>query len=308
MRILKSVFFQNPIIKKPLLIIHNTVWLILAKYLGDKTYIKLKYYVLLGKRVNLKNPVTFQEKLQWIKLNDRKEIYHKMVDKAEVKKFVADRIGQEYIIPTIGLWNSFDEIDYDKLPDQFILKCTFDSGSYYICKDKNKLDLNAVKRKLLVNWGKDYSIWAREWAYKGLKQRIIAEPLLNDGLGEYLTDYKFYTFNGVPKFYYVTSNRGSNTGLCEDFFDIKGNHMELSQRGFPNNKITPSLPVNLNIMIEISTILSKGTYHLRVDFYEVNGKIYFGELTFFDGGGFFKFNFEKYDRIIGDLIKLPIES
>lgn len=294
-------------LKKLLLALYISIWKFMAKNFNDRLYIKVKYFCHLHKMPNLNHPKTFQEKLQWIKLNDRKGIYHQMVDKVEVKKFIADKVGQEYVIPTLGVWNSFDEIDFDKLPNQFILKCTFDSGSYYICKDKSNLDIKSIKRKLLVNWGDDYSIWSREWPYKGLKQRIIAEPLFNDNFGEYLTDYKFYTFNGKPKFYYVTSNRGSKDGLCEDFFDIKGKHLEIGQKGYFNNVNCPPLPTNLEKMVEFASILSDNTYHLRVDFYEINEKLYVGELTFFDGGGFFEFNYEKYDKIIGDWIKLPID-
>lgn len=276
---------------------------------SDKLYIRVKYWLTIGKPCDLKNPKTFQEKLQWIKLNDRKPIYHQMVDKCEAKKFIAEKIGEEYIIPTLGVWDRFEDVDFDSLPNQFIIKNTHDSGTYYICKDKSKLNIQEVRKRLLIDERKhDYYVYSREWPYKDVKHRIIVEPLLNDGLGEYLTDYKFYTFNSEPKFFYTTSNRGQEGGLKEDFFDVDGNHMNLNQEGYyGNEKMPPALPQNLSKMIEISRILSQGTYHLRVDFYEVAGKLYCGELTFFDGSGLCLFTPYEYNRIIGDWLKLPID-
>lgn len=275
---------------------------------NDRLCIKIQYFLCFGVRCNLDKPKTFQEKLQWIKLNDRKPIYHQMVDKYDAKKFIAERIGDEYVIPTIGLWDKFDDIDFGRLPNQFVMKNTHDSGTYFICQDKNKLDILQVRKRLLIDERKiDYYYYYKEWPYKGLKHRIIAEPLLNDGKGDYLTDYKFFTFNGEPKFFYVTSNRGCEGGLKEDFFDVDGNLMEINQLGYYNNPKTPDIPVNLSKMIEFSRILSKDTYHLRVDFYEIKGKMYVGEMTFFDGGGFHPFTPKKYNRIFGDWIKLPID-
>ena len=295
-------------LRNPNIILIKTVRL-LNPLFSEKMYLKLLYWIELGKLCNFNKPKTFQEKLQWLKLHDRKPVYHQMVDKYDAKKFIAERVGEEYVVPTIGVWDRFEDIDFASLPNQFIIKNTHDSGTYYICKDKSKLDIAAVREKLLIDKRKeDYSNLWGEWPYKGLKHRIIAEPLLNDDKGDYLTDYKFYTFNGVPKFFYTTSNRGNKGGLKEDFFDIKGNLLELNQKGYYNNPITPPLPENLQKMVELSEILAQHTYHLRVDFYEVNGKIYCGELTFFDGAGFCSFIPEKYNRILGDWIKLPIDK
>jgi hypothetical protein len=276
--------------------------------LPDKMFIKCKYRLLHKKRLRLKHPKLFTEKLQWIKLYDRKPIYHKMVDKIEMKKFVSDLIGPDYVIPTLGIWNHPEEIDLESLPKKFILKNTFDSGTYSICTDKENFDLAAAKQRLLKTWKYDYSIYSREWPYRGLEKRTFAEPLIDDGKGDYLTDYKIYTFNGEPKLMYITSNRGSKDGLCIDFYDEKGQHVEISQRGYNNNPNTPQLPVHYQEMLGFARILSKDTYHLRVDFYEIGDKIYVGELTFFDGGGFFKFNDEKYDELLGSWIHLPIDS
>lgn len=276
---------------------------------SDRHYIIRKYQKGMGCKPNLDNPITFQEKLQWIKLNDRKPVYHKMVDKVEAKQFIADKLGDaSYCIPTLGVYDHFEDIDFDSLTDEFILKCTHDSGSYCICKNKASFDMEQAKKRLLAYFKYDYFYYSREWPYKGLKPRIIAEPLLKDGTSDYLRDYKFYTFNGEPKFFYTTSNRGSKDGLREDFFDIKGNLLEFNQMGYYNNPQTPALPKNLDKMVEMARVLAKDTYHLRVDFYEVDGRVYVGEMTFFDGGGFAGFAPEKYNRILGEWIKLPIDK
>ena len=276
---------------------------------SDKLYIVLMYLVLIRKYPNINSPKTFTEKLQWIKLYDRKPIYHKMVDKVDVKEYIESKIGKGFTIPTIGVWNNFDDIDFSLLPDQFILKCTHDSGSYSICKDKREYDFVAAKNKVNHAFKKDYYLYSREWPYKGLTKRILVEPLLKDNSGgDFLRDYKFYCFNGIPKFLYITSDRGTTSGLKEDFFYINGERCEFSQKGESPASITPSFPKNISEMIRISQILSEDTYHLRVDFYEINDKIYVGELTFFDGGGFVPFNPNKYNSQIGDWIKLPVDK
>lgn len=275
---------------------------------SDRHYIVRKYNRMMHTKPNLKTPLLFQEKLQWLKLHDRKPIYHTMVDKMDAKSYIKEILGEDYCIPTLGVYNKFEDINFDQLPDKFVLKCTFDSGSYCICTDKKVLDKKKVKERLLVNWKYDYYYYSREWPYKGLKHRIIAEPFLYDGTGDYLRDYKFYTFNGEPKFFYTTSNRGGEGGLKEDFFDIEGRLLEFNQVGFYNNPNTPAVPKCLQKMIDIARKLAKDTYHLRVDFYEVGDKIYVGELTFFDGGGFCGFEPEKYNQILGEWIKLPIDE
>lgn len=308
MRIRKTNFFQFPCVKKPLKPIYIYIWFLFAKYMSDRLYLKLKYRRDLDMKLDLKNPKLFQEKLQWLKLNDRKDIYHDMVDKIEFKKFITNIIGEAYVIPTLAIFDEFKDINLNGLPKKFIMKNSHDSGSYFICNDKDKFDFKLAKNKLYKSLKRDYFIWSREWPYKGLKRRIIVEPLLEDQKGIFLTDYKFYTFNGIPRFFYITSNRGSKSGLCEDFFDMDGNLQEFNQFGYKGNVVTPSLPQNFQKMIEISKLLSKDTYHLRVDFYEVNGKLYVGELTFYDGGGFCRFTPEKYNKIFGDWIRLPIDN
>ena len=216
----------------------------IAPYVGDKNYVLWKYQLNMGEKCDLEHPKTFQEKLQWLKFNDRKPIYHQMVDKAEVKKFISERVGEEYVIPSIGVWEHIDDIDFSIFPKEFIIKNTNDSGTYFICRDRDNLDKDEMIKRLSITWGRDYYYASREWPYKGLKQRIIAEPLLHDENSDVLTDYKFFTFNGEPKFYYTTSDRGSKTGLKEDFFDINGNLLEFNQEGYKNNPQTPPIPKN----------------------------------------------------------------
>lgn len=294
------------VIRNPLLLFTVSIMKISKFIKSDELYLRALYFFRMGRFLNLNNPTLFTEKLQWIKLHDRKDIYHTMVDKYDMKKYVTNKIGDKYIIPTLGVWDKFDDIDIDLLPNKFIIKCTHDQGSYYICTDKDNFDINSCKQKIEKGLNRNHFLLTREWPYKNLKRRILAEPLLQDTTSPYLTDYKFYCFNGIPKIFYIATNRGSKEGLSEDFFDIKGNHLEIKQKGHPNNEKKVELPKNLKKMIEYAKILSQETLHLRVDFYEVNNNLYVGELTFFDGGGMFIFEPRKYDEIIGSWLDLKI--
>ena len=281
-----------------------------AKYIkNDKFYVQLKYLIYVGKFANLEHPKTFTEKLQWIKFNDRKPIYHKMVDKYEMKDYVSQLVGSEYIIPTLGIYDRFEDIDFSILPNEFVMKTTHDSHSVILCKNKETFDYASAKRKLNNSLKRDYYCYSREWPYKGLKRRIIIEPYLKDNThGDFLRDYKFFCFNGDPQFMYITSERGAEKGLVEDFFYIDGRPCEFYKKGENVSVELPQLPSQLSKMIEFSKVLSKNTYHLRVDFYEVNSSVYVGELTFFDGGGFAEFVPDIYNLKIGDMIHLPTDK
>ncbi len=276
----------------------------IVKLLPDKPYLKLKYYMCFRERLDLKNPKTYNEKLQWIKIYDRNPDYIPLVDKYEAKIKVAEKIGSEHIIETYGVWNHFDEIDFDKLPKSFVLKCTHDTGSIVICKDKNQLDKAAAKEKLEHGLKFDVFRDGREWPYKNVKPRIIAEAYMEDTeLGE-LRDYKFFTFGGVPKYVHIVSNRqNANEETYGDFYDMDYNHVELTI-GHDNAPIPPKKPANFEKMIEFAKVLSKGTRQLRVDFYEVNGNLYFGELTFFQDSGFGDILPKSWNRKLGDMIDL----
>ena len=291
-------------------------WVMIDKcpqLMSDKFYLSVLWKLLNGYKLDWDNPLTYCEKLQWLKVYDRKPVYTTMVDKYRAKQWIAERIGEQYIIPTLAVYESVNEIDLDKLPNQFVLKCNHDYGSVVICRDKSTFDIEAARQKLNNALKRDFYLYGREWPYKNVKRCIIAEHYLCEGNSESkevkdLHDYKFYCFNGVPKVFCITSNRGSVSGLCEDFYDVSGKHLDIRQEGYNNACPHPALPVNLELMVELAHELSKDTYQLRVDFYEVNGKVYMGEVTFFDGAGFCPFNEDKYDRMLGDWIKLPIPS
>ena len=274
----------------------------LFNWIPDEPYLKFVYRGEMKKKLNLDSPKTFNEKLQWLKLHDRKEIYHTLVDKAEIKDYVSNIIGNEYIIPTIGVWNSVDDIPFRKLPNRFVIKCTHDSGSVIVCSDKAKLDIEKVKKKLRYCLKKSTFWFGREWPYKGLTPHIIAEEMLGDG-SRALTDYKVLCFNGVPKLIEVHIGRGT-FDHTQDFYTTDWQRTEIVQTCEPMAKEPMSAPNCLNQMIELSRTLCKGFIHIRVDWYIVDEKLYFGELTFYDGSGFAKFVDEKWDQMLGDWIEL----
>lgn len=270
--------------------------------LPDKAYLKWRYRMLMGKKLDIDKPILFQEKLQWLKMNDRKPIYHQMVDKYDTKQFIASKIGEEHIIPTIGLYNNVDEIDISMLPEQFVLKGTFDSGSYFICRDKTQIDIKNMKKRLLVNWNQDYYIYSREWPYKGLKHRIIAEPLLKDGESEYIRDCKVFCFHGEPKFIYISHD--ISVEAKTDFYDLEWNKLDMRMKD-PNSDIVIEKPKQIKEIIECSRRLSENTIFLRVDFYLCDDNFYCGELTFYHCGGFQNIYPDSWNRILGDWITLP---
>ena len=227
-----------------------------------------------------------------------------MVDKYEAKNYVKNIIGQEYIIPTIGIYDKFEDINFDKLPQQFVMKCTHDSGGLVICKDKNKLNLKETKKKinkcLKVNY---FNCW-KEWPYKNVKPRIIIEKYMSNSDSEGINDYKFFCFNGKVKLLFIATDRvRENEETKFDFYDENFNHLPI-KNGHPNAIIPPSKPINFEKMKKLAEILSTDIPHLRVDFYEINGKIYFGELTFSHWAGMVPFEPEEYDLILGNWIDI----
>ena len=273
--------------------------------MSDEAYLKMLWRRRFRKKLNLENPKTFNEKLQWLKLHDRKPEYTRMVDKYEAKQYVAERIGEAYIIPTLGVWDSFDQIDFDALPDQFVLKCTHDSGGLAICRDKATFDKEKAKEKIERSLKRNYYWSCREWPYKDMKPRIIAEKYMEDAKTRELRDYKFFCFDGVAKALFVATERQKEGEEVKfDFFDMDFKHLDFRQ-GHPNAQKCPEKPEMFIEMKELAGKLSQGIPHLRVDFYEVNGKVYFGELTFFHFSGLVPFRPEKWDRIFGSWINLP---
>lgn len=278
----------------------------LFRFLPDKLYVQLYYFSKMGKFINFKNPQTFNEKIQWIKLYDRKPLYTSLVDKYEVKKYVSDLIGEEYIIPTIGIYDKFEDIDFNKLPKQFVIKCTHDSDGLVIVKDKDKLNIQEAKKKIEKALKYNFYYIGREWPYKNVKPRILIEQYMEDNVDKELRDYKFYCFDGYVKTIMVATNRQSKTEeLCFDYFDGDYNHLELTNHWHPNAKNIPHKPTKFEEIKKIAQKLSKGFAHIRADFYEVNGRVYFGEITFFDMSGCLKINPKDWEKEWGDLIKLP---
>lgn len=271
-------------------------------WIPDKEFIKLCYRCHIGKELDLENPRTYNEKLQWLKLYDRDPKYTELVDKYEVRKFIKDKIGEQYLIPLIGVWDSVEDIDFDKLPEQFVLKCTHDSGGVIICRDRSQFNVEEAKKKLSYLMKRNFYKLHREWPYKNVKHRIIAEKYMVDESGTQLKDYKFFCFNGEPKALYVASNRNIDTRF--DFFDMDFNHLEF-ENGHKNSDDIINRPAGFEKMKKLAKNLSANMPHVRVDFYNVNGKIYFGEFTFFHMGGFAPFIPEKYDYIFGDWLELP---
>ncbi len=256
------------------------------KWIPDEKYITIKYKLEMNQKLNLKEPKTFNEKLQWLKLYDRKPEYTKMVDKYEAKKYVADIIGEEYIIPTLGVWDKFEDIDFTKLPNQFVLKPTHASGNVFICKNKDEIDYKKLKKTAQKWLKRNYYLVHREWPYKNVKPRIIAEEYMEDQIGE-LIDYKVYAFNGQCDYVMVCFDRikGETKFIYYDRnWNIK---KEFSKDGIKyGDTIKIEKPKNLDKMFEFAEILSKNIPFVRVDFYESNGNLYFGELTFYPSAGF----------------------
>ena len=289
----------------------------LLNWLSDKVYIKIRYKHFFGREISIDKPITYNEKLQWIKLYEHNPIYTQMVDKYEAKKFVAEKIGDEYIIPTLGVWDRFDEIDFDELPNQFVLKCTHDSGGLIIVKDKKLLDYDAARAKINKSLKNNFFYYGREWPYKNVKPRIIAELYMSEDLSinntepdniartssnGILNDYKIYTFNGKAKICMINTDRGMRTRA--DYFDKDFNWLDFKW-GYDHALVRPNKPKQYEEMFRLAEILANGTTELRVDFYVVNDKIYFGELTFFDGSGFDAIIPEEWDYKLGEMLNLP---
>lgn len=258
----------------------------------------------MGHELNLEAPQTYNEKLQWMKLFYHNPLYTTLVDKYAVKQYVEERIGKEYLIPTIGVWDRFDDIDFEKLPQQFVLKCTHDSGGLVICKDKSKLDVQKARETITKCLKHNFYYSGFEWPYKNVKPRIIAEKYMEDTKTKELRDYKFFCFDGVVKYLFIATDRQNREEPYFDFFDADFNYLDMRQ-GHPNAPTLPEKPLSFEEMKALAAKLSAGMPHVRVDFYEVDGKVYFGEFTFFHHGGWTPFDPEEWDLKFGKEIKLP---
>ena len=295
------------IVKKPTFLFLTLGHRGFFNWLNDEKYLKIAYKISMGKSLDLVHPKAFCEKIQWLKLYDRQPEYIKMVDKYQVKEYVSRKIGPQYIIPTIDVWKSVDDINFEALPNQFVLKCTHDSGGIVICKNKKDLDIDNAKKRLRKCMKHNYYWGSREWPYKGVPKRIIAEEYIKEfeNMSTSLVDYKFFCFGGEPKYCQVTTDRF--TSRTSDFFDMDWNHQVFNAIGSHVSPAKKSLekPAHFDEMIEIARKLSEGLPFVRIDLYNNDGKILFGEITFYPGSGHLYFSPSEYDMILGDMLKLP---
>ena len=270
-------------------------------FVPDKPYLKMVYYMKTGERLNLDNPVGFNEKQNWLKLHDIHPEYTKLVDKYEVRSVIKELLGDGYMFPVLGVWDTYDDIDFASLPDQFVLKCTHDSQSVKIVEDKNKIDHKEFRKfyngRLKIN---PFNM-GREYPYKNVRPRIIAEKLMVAEGG--INDYKFFCFDGKPVIMFIATERASGDTKF-DFFDMNFNHLDIVNIHPQSDKGEIEKPVCFDEMKQIAAKCSQGMKFVRIDLYEIDGKVYFGEYTFFHGGAFWPMKPEHWEKDLGDLIKI----
>lgn len=282
--------------------LYRKICYLFERQLPDKLYIELMYQVKLGEKCDLKNPKSFDEKLNYLKLNDRKDEYSKMADKYEVRDYIAGTIGDKYLIPLLGVWENPEDIDINALPKEFVLKCTHDSASVVICKDKDNFDFEKAKQKLGASLKENYFYHSREWPYKNIKPRIIAEKYMVDESGSELKDYKIYCFDGKP--HMIQVDFGRFVKHERNLYDTEWNYIDktIEYPRNPNHQI--ARPKSLEKMLELAGVLSKGIPSVRIDFYDINGELYFGEITFYQEGGFAQFDSPEFAYELGELIRI----
>lgn len=279
----------------------------LKNRIPDSIYLKLRYRANMGKRLNLKHPQTFNEKLQWLKLHDRNPRYTMMVDKYEVKKYIAETIGEEYVIPTLGVWERFDDINFDALPNRFVLKCTHDSGSVVVCREKATFDKKAAQTKLEKCLKRNYYYSEREWPYKNVKPRIIAEQYMEDFAKNGLRDYKYFCFNGEPKMILVSEGSENHATSKVSFVDMNGKKMPVERSDYAPFAGEIQMPSNMGQMGAVARKIADmiDSSFVRVDLYSVNNRVYFSEITLTPCAGMTPFKPMEWDKKIGDWITLP---
>ena len=272
------------------------------RIIPNKPYLKMVYRIKTGKKLHLKNPVNFTEKMNWLKINDIRPEYSKLVDKITVRDFVKEKIGEDICFPLLGTWEKFDDINFDALPNQFVLKCNHDSGSVKVITDKTKINYEELRKFYKFRLKYNTYLLGRDYPYKNIKPMILAEQYMTPNGESDIKDYKFFCFDGKPRIMFIISDRSGNTK--QDFFDMEFNHLDIVNV-YPFSEIPPEKPKLFEEMKVLAEKLSKGMRFVRVDLYELNGKLYFGEYTFFSGGGFWLFGSDKWEKELGDMIKLP---
>lgn len=273
-------------------------------WMPDSIYIKALYRATIHRKCNLKNPVGYNEKLQWLKLHDRKPEYIQMVDKYDVREYIAELFGKDCLIPCLGVYDSVEEIDIEKLPEKFVLKCTHDSGSVEICTNKNSFDWNTAKANLVASMKRNYYSTYREWPYKAVNPRIIVEQYMVDDESQDLPDYKIMCFNGEARIIEHHENRFTGATHTQTFYSRNWEILDISQPGLYPVEVPVDRPAQLDEMLEMSEKIAKDMYHARIDWYIINGKIYFGEMTFYDGSGFEPFTTWEMEEYLGSQIDL----
>ena len=273
------------------------------RFIPDELYVRICYRIQMGKRLELDPPRTFNEKLQWLKLHDRRPEQTRWVDKYEVRKLIAETAGEDHLFSLLGVWDRVEDVEWDRLPDRFVLKCTHDSGGTVICRDKSRFDVRAARRKLAAGLKRNYYWAGREWAYKDVRPRIIAEPLMVDESGTELKDYKFFCFDGEPRLIQVDFDR---------FVKHKRNLYDLEWRYQPFQLMYPTdpgriipKPANLHDVLAFVRRITPKVPFMRTDLYLIGERIYFGEFTLHHGGGAEPFIPDSYDEWLGTWIRLP---
>ena len=273
------------------------------KHLDDERYLKMLYRARIGRPLDLENPRTFNEKLQWLKLHDRNPLYTTLVDKAEVKPWVAERIGWEHVVPTLGVWDSFDEVDFDALPERFVLKCTHDSGGLAICRDRSTFDMRAAKRKIERSLSRNFYWSGREWPYKDVKPRVLAEEYLDAG-GPDITDYKFYCFHGEPRFLYVSQGLEDHSTARISFLSLDWEFEPFHREDYAPFETLPSKPGSFDEMQRLACVLANDIPFVRVDFYDQGSRALFSEMTFSPCSGMMPFTPREYDAEVGAMLDI----
>lgn len=301
---LKSkILTMSTLIKNPKRMIYPFSQNGLLKWIPDEAFLKLLYWAELDRKLDLDNPILFSEKLQWLKLHDRNPVYTALVDKVLVKDIIADKIGAEFVIPTLGVWNKAEQIDFDSLPNSFVLKCNHDSGGVVICKDKEMFDKSAAIDKLTTHMKRNAYSSSREWPYKHISKKIMAEELLCDPEHSELIDYKFYCFNGVPAFCQVIQNRSKDETI--DFYNMDWEHQPFTGLGIHSKQGSPiAKPLDFEKMVDIAQRLADGIRFVRIDLYNISGRIYFGEFTLYPKSGLGRFSPDEWNDLMGKMIKL----
>ncbi|MDE7271087.1 MAG: glycosyl transferase [Acetatifactor sp.] len=276
-------------------------------WMSDEAFLKLRFRASMGYKLNLEHPRTYNEKLQWLKLYDKNPIYPQMVDKYRAKEYVASLIGEQYIIPTLGVYDCFEDIDFNVLPGQFVLKCTHDSGSIYICRDKNCLDRKRAEQILKRGLKRKPDRYAREWPYSQVQPRIIAEQYMEEESGQELMDYKIFTFSGKPALILVNYGKKIQHERQHSLYSPNWEHIKAAALDSRGEQEVPR-PENLELMLELAGKLSQGLPHVRVDFYSIGSRVYFGELTLYHRGGFGKFPPPEIGLWMGEQLELPLHE